>query len=107
VLHARFQEQAMNIPVIDRSALLRHVRAIEEEYPLKIVGFLPRGSAAHILEEDAVDFLAEKKPGLSLLDLSKAEIELGDRLGRRVGIVLRSGLTGSEAEELPALAKPL
>jgi predicted nucleotidyltransferase len=97
----------MNAPIIDRSILLRHVRAIEDRFALTIVGLLPRGSAAHVSGDDAVDFLADKKPGLSLLDLCKAEVELGDRLGRPVGIVLRSGLTGSEAEELPALAKPL
>ena len=97
----------MNAPIIDRSVLLRHVRAIEEKYPLTIAGLLPRGAAAHIFDENAVDFLADKKPGLSLLDLSKAEIELGDRLGRPVGIVLRSGLKGSEAQELPALVQPL
>jgi hypothetical protein len=97
----------MNAPIIDRSVLLRHVRAIEEKYPLTIAGLLPRGAAAHIFDENAVDFLADKKPGLSLLDLSKAEIELGDRLGRPVGIVLRSGLKGSEAQELPAMVQPL
>jgi hypothetical protein len=97
----------MNAPIIDRSILLRHVEAIEDRFPITIVGILPRGSAAHVFEEDAVDFLAEKRVGLSLLDLCKAEVELGDRLGRRVGIVLRSGLIGSEAEEFPALAKPL
>jgi predicted nucleotidyltransferase len=97
----------MNAPIIDRSVLLRHVHAIEEKYPLTIAGFLPRGSAAHVFEDGAVDFLADKKPGLSLLDVCKAEIELGDRLGRPVGIVLRSGLKDSEAEELPALLTPL
>jgi predicted nucleotidyltransferase len=97
----------VNAPVIDRSILMRHVRAIEAQYALTITGVLPRGSAAHVVGDDAVDFLAEKKPGLSLLDLCKAEIDLGDRLGRPVGIVLRSGLTGSEAEEFPALAKAL
>jgi hypothetical protein len=101
------EDLAMNAPIIDRSILLRHVRAIEDRFPLTIVGMLPRGSAAHIFGEDAVDFHAEKRAGLSLLDLCKAEVELGDRLGRPVGIVLRSGLTGSEAEEFPALAKPL
>lgn len=97
----------MNVPIIDRSVLLRHIQAIEEHYPLKIVGLLPRGSAAHIFDDNAVDFLAEKRSGLSLLDLCKAEIDLGDKLGRPVGIVLKSGLKGREAEELPALAKPL
>jgi predicted nucleotidyltransferase len=97
----------MNVAIIDRSVLLRHVRAVEEQFPLRIVGLLPRGAAAHIFDDNAVDFLAEKKPGLSLLDLCRAEVELGDRLGRPVGIVLRSGLKGREAEEFPVLAKPL
>ena len=97
----------MNAPVINRSTLRHHIRAIEEKYPLTIAGFLPRGSAAHIDNDDAVEFLAEKKPGLSLLDLASAEIDLGDRLGRPVGIVLRSGLKGGEANEIPALVKPL
>jgi len=97
----------MNAPDINRSILRMHVAAIEEKFPLKIIGQLPRGSAAHVFEDEAVDFLAEKRPGLSLLDLCKAEGELADRLGRPVGIVLRSGLRGSEAEEFPALAKPL
>ena len=97
----------MNAPVIDRTLLLRHIRAVEEKYPLTIAGFLPRGTATHIEDENAVDFLADKKPGLSLLDLASAEIDLGDRLGRPVGIVLRSGLKGNEAKETPALVKPL
>jgi hypothetical protein len=97
----------MNVPIIDRSVLLQHIRTIEERFPLKIVGLLPRGSAAHVFDDNAVDLLAEKKAGLSLLDLVGAELELGDRLGRPVGIVLRSGLKGQEAEELPALAQPL
>jgi hypothetical protein len=97
----------MNVPIIDRSILLRHVRAIEDQFPLKIVGLLPRGSAAHVFEEDAVDFLAEKKAGLSLLDLCKAEVELGDRLGRPVGIVLMSGLRDREAEEFPKLVEAI
>src|SRR5947209_3010737 len=68
----------MNAPIINRSALLHHIRAIEEKYRLTIAGFLPRGIAAHIDHEKAVDFLADKKPGLSLLDLASAEIDLGD-----------------------------
>src|ERR1700736_2028834 len=97
----------MNVPILDRSILLRHVQAIEHPYPLKIVGVLPRGSAAHLFEENAVDFLAEKRPGLILLDLCKAEVELGDRLGRPVGIVLMSGLRDREAEEFPKLVEPV
>jgi predicted nucleotidyltransferase len=99
--------QSMNAPDINRSILRMHIAAIEAKYPIKIVGLLPRGAAAHIFDDDAVDFLADKKSGLSLLDLCKAEGELGEKLGRPVGIVLRSGLTGSEAEEFPALAEPL
>ena len=97
----------MNKPVIDRSALRRHVSAVEEAYPLRILGLLPRGSAAHVFSPDAVDFLAEKREGLDLLGLSEAEVELSNRLGREVGIVLVSGLKGRQADELPKALSPL
>lgn len=96
----------MNAPDINRSILRMHISAIEGKYPLKIVGLLPRGSVGHMHDkDDAVEFLAEKGSGLSLLDLARAEIALGDRLGRPVGIVLQSGLKGREAEEFPRLAE--
>ena len=95
----------MNAPDINRSILRMHIAAIEAKHPIKIVGLLPRGSAAHVFEDDALDFLAEKRPGLDLLGLSEAEIDLGDLLGRRVGIVLKSGLKGREAEEFPRLVE--
>jgi predicted nucleotidyltransferase len=95
----------MNIPDINRSILRMHIAAVEAKYPIKIVGLLPRGSAAHVFDENALDFLAEKRPGLSLLGLSEAEVELGDLLGRPVGLVLKSGLKGREAEELPRLVE--
>jgi predicted nucleotidyltransferase len=97
----------MNAPDINRSILRMHVSAIEREHPIKILGLLPRGSAAHVFESDALDLLAEKKPGLSLLGLCKAETALSDRLGRAVGIVLVSGLRGSEAEEFPRIVEPV
>jgi hypothetical protein len=78
-----------------------HVAATESKYPIKILGLLPRGSAAHVFEGDALDFLAEKRPGLSLLGLCEAEVDLANRVGRPVGIVLVSGLKGREAGELP------
>ena len=95
----------MNAPDINRSILRMHIAAIEAKHPIKIIGLLPRGSAAHVFEDDALDFLAEKRPGLDLLGLSEAEIDLGDLLGRRVGIVLKSGLKGREAEEFPRLVE--
>ncbi len=95
----------MNAPDINRSILRMHIAAIEAKYPITIVGLLPRGSAAHVFEDDALDFLAEKRPGLDLLGLSEAEIDLGDLLGHRVGIVLKSGLKGREAEEFPRLVE--
>lgn len=97
----------MDAPVIDRPILRMHIAAIEAKHPLKILGLLPRGSAAHVFEPDALDFLAEKRPGLSLLGLCKAETDLSDRLGRAVGIVLVSGLQGSEAEEFPKIVEPI
>jgi len=97
----------MNAPDVNRSILRMHIAAIEAKYPIKIVGLLPRGSAGHVFDENGIEFLAEKRPGLSLFDLAGAEVALGDRLGRQVGIVLVSGLQGREAEEFPRLAEPV
>jgi len=98
----------MNAPDINRSILRMHIAAIEQKYPIRIVGLLPRGSVGHMYGVDnAVEFLAEKRPGLSLLELAGAEIDLGDRLGRPVGIVLVTGLRGEEAEEFPRIAEPI
>jgi hypothetical protein len=95
----------MSILVIDRSNLRMQVAAIEVKHPIKILGLLPRGAAAHVFEDDALDFLAEKREGLSLLGLCEAECDLSDRLGRPVGIVLVSGLRGREAEEFPRIVE--
>ena len=97
----------MNAPDINRSILRMHIAAIEAKHPIKILGLLPLGSAAHIFEEDALDFLAEKRPGLDLLGLSQAQVDLRELLGRPVGIVLVSGLKGREAEEFPHLVEPV
>ncbi len=97
----------MNAPDINRSILKMHIASIEAKYPIKILGLLPRGSVGHVFEDNALDFLAEKRPGLDLLGLSGAEIDLSDLLGRPVGIVLVSGLKGREAEEFPRLVEPV
>jgi hypothetical protein len=97
----------MNVPDINRSILRMHVAAIEAKHPIKIVGLLPRGSVGHVFDENALEFLAEKRPGLDLLGLSQAEVDLSDLLGRPVGIVLISGLKGREAEDLPRLVQPV
>jgi hypothetical protein len=99
----------MNAPDVNRSILRMHIASIEAKLPIKILGLLPRGSVGHISEnqDDALEFLAEKRPGLSLLGLSQAEVDLADLLGRPVGIVLVSGLKGREAEEFPRLAEPI
>ena len=97
----------MNVPDVNRSILRMHIAAIEAKHPLKILGLLPRGSAAHIFDDNALDFLAEKRPGLDLLGLAEAQIDLSDLLGRPVGIVLVSGLKGREAIEFPRLLEPV
>lgn len=97
----------MNAPDINRSILRMHIAAIEAKHPIRILGLLPRGSAAHLFDDNALDFLAEKRLGLDLLGLSEAEVDLSDLLGRPVGIVLVSGLTGREAEEFPRLVEPI
>jgi hypothetical protein len=97
----------MNKPDINRSILRMHIAAVEAHYPLKIIGLLPRGSVGHVFEDNALDFLAEKRPGLTLFGLAGAENRLAERLGRPVGIVLVSGLQGREAEEFPKIVEPV
>lgn len=96
----------MNAP-FHPSALRQHLAAVEAKYPLRIVGVLPRGTAAHVEGENALDLLAEKRDGLDLLALCEAEADLADLLGRPVGIILKSGLKGRDAVEVLAAADPL
>ncbi|HMK79506.1 MAG TPA: hypothetical protein VK438_07640 [Xanthobacteraceae bacterium] len=97
----------MNAPDVNRSILRMHIATIEAKYPLKILGLLPRGSAGHVFDPNGLEFLAEKKPGLDLFDLAGAEVDLSDLVGRQVGIVLKSGLKGREADEFPRLVEPV
>jgi hypothetical protein len=97
----------MNIQSIDRKKLREHLQAIQQEFPLHFVGLLARGSAPHVFGDDAYDFLAEKRPGLSLLGVTGAELALSDRLGHPVGIVLRSELHGVDADRVLATLQPL
>lgn len=97
----------MNIHQIDRRVLRTHLQAVEQRFPLSFVGLLAQGIAPHVSGHDAVEFLAEKAPGLSLLDVAEAEVELTDRLGRPVGIILRSELHGADSERVLAGLQPL
>lgn len=97
----------MNAPDAYRHILRHHVATVEGKYPLKVIGLLPRGSAVHVHEGDALDFLAKKRLGLSLLDVAQAEVDLANALGRPVGIVLTSEVRGEEAARLTAAARPL
>ena len=97
----------MNAPIIHPAILKRHVAAVEAKHPLRVIGVLPRGSVAHVFGDDALDLLAEKRGGLSLLTLAQAECDLAELVGRPVGIVLASGLKGREAAEFPQVVQPL
>ncbi len=97
----------MNIPDVNRSILRMHIASIEAKHPLKILGLLPHGSAGHVFDPDGLTFLAEKRPGLDLLGLAGAEVDLADLLGRQVGIILVSGLKGREADEFPRIVEPV
>jgi predicted nucleotidyltransferase len=97
----------MNVQQTNRERFLDHLRAVEEKFPLHFVGLLPRGTAAHVSDDEAIDLLAEKRPGLSLTGLTGAELDLAKRLKRSVGIVLKSELKGREEEEVLAQAQPL
>ena len=93
----------MNVHQIDRKKLLGELHAVEEKFPLRFLGLLPRGTAVHVAGDDAVGLLAEKLPGRRLI-LSQgkifAEIDLSARLKRPVGIVLKTELKGREEEVL-------
>jgi len=97
----------MNAPDVNRSILRMHIAAIEAKHPLKILGLLPRGSVGHVFDDNALDFLADRREGLTLLGLSGAEVDLADKLGRPVGIVLLGGLQDREAEEFPRIVEPI
>ncbi len=97
----------MNVHEIDRRILLTHLRAVEERFPLRFVGLLEQGSAPHVSGDDAISFLAEKQDKLSLLGVAGAEIELSDRLGRPVGIILRSELHGEDEKRILRGLTPL
>jgi predicted nucleotidyltransferase len=97
----------MYVHPIDREELRKHAAIIEAKYPIKILGLLPSGSVGHLFAVTGLDLLAEKRSGLSLLELCDAEIALGELIGRPVGIVLISGLRDREAEEFPRLMQPI
>jgi phosphoglycerate kinase len=94
----------MNVPIIHRALLKQHVAAIESRHPIKLLGLLPRGSAAHVFDDNALDFLAEKRPGLDLLGLCEAEVDLADLLGRPVAFV--DDCIGDKAEKTAGLLQP-
>ena len=97
----------MNAPVFHRAILKRHVATVEARYPIRVIGVLPHGSAAHCDDPNSLELLAEKRPGLDLLSFSEAEADLAELLGRPVGLVLVSGLKGEEAVTIPRLAVAL
>jgi predicted nucleotidyltransferase len=96
----------MNAPDINRSTPRMQVAAVEQKHPIKRLGLLLRGSATPVFDQDGLDFRVENKPGLDLLGLSQAEVDLSELLGRAVGIVLASGLKGREAAECPCIVAP-
>lgn len=97
----------MNAPIPHRAILRHHVATVEARHPIKVLGLLPRGTAAHVIGAEALDLLAEKRDGLSYFGLIQAEIDLSDLLGRPVGIVLVSELSGREVADLPQQAELL
>jgi hypothetical protein len=98
---------AMNVLDLDRRNLLGHLQATGKNFHLKFLGLLPPGTAGHVSGDDAVELLAEKQAGISLLDLAGAEIDLSERLGRPVAIILASGLRGDYGDRVKASVRPL
>ena len=57
----------MNVPDINRSILRMHIATIEAlETSDQGLGLLPRSGVEHVFDDNAVDFLAEKRAGLDL-----------------------------------------
>ncbi|HLH87757.1 MAG TPA: hypothetical protein VKX28_04800 [Xanthobacteraceae bacterium] len=97
----------MNVIKTDRRTLMGHLQATGKDFHLKFLGLLPHGTAGHVPGDDAVEFLAEKQADISLLDLAGAELDLSERLGRPVAIVLDSGLRGDYGARVRASLRPL
>ena len=97
----------MNAPDNFKSIVRHHLATVEAKTRLTFIGMLPSGTIGHWSGEDDMEFLAEKRDGLSLLDLTGAEVDLSDLLGQPVRIVLLSELQGRDAIEIPARATPL
>lgn len=97
----------MNKPVIDRSVLRRHIAAIEAAYPIRILGLLPTELSPRVPLDEGVVFLAQKGERLSLLTMAKAQVELSEKLGRPVAIVLRSGLRAADLDTAQSRLSPL
>lgn len=97
----------MNAPDTYRTILRHHVATIEAKWPLVVIGTLPPGSAPHVFGDDALSLLAEKREGLSLFGIAGAEGDLSDLLGRPVGIIMVSELSGRDAVDVPASATRL
>jgi predicted nucleotidyltransferase len=97
----------MNAPLTQSDMLKKHIAVIEARYPLVILGKLPRGEAAHVFSDDALDLLAEKRPGLSYFDVAGAEIDLSVLVGREVGIVLVSEYATEQGAAAREMAMPL
>jgi hypothetical protein len=93
--------------MIDRGRLRRAVEAIERRYPLKVSGLLPDGVVAHPGTDRPVTLLADGGRGLTLLDLSSAEVDLQNEAGAPARILLRSEIEGTERAAVLALSRPL
>lgn len=97
----------MNAPTVDRGRLRRAVEAIERRYALKVSGLLPDGIVAHPETDTPVALLADGGHGLTLLDLSSAEVELQKEAGAPTRILLRTEIEGTDRAAVLALSRPL
>jgi hypothetical protein len=97
----------MNVPVINRDRLRRAVEAIERRYSLRVSGVLPNGIVEHPETDTPVTLLAERGSGLTLLDLSSAEVDLQKEIGAPTRILLRTEIEGTDRAAVLALSRPL
>ena len=96
----------MNAPDINRSTPACRLRRLSKSIRSSVAGWYDGAVPRLCSIKTALDVRAEKKPGLDLLGLSQAELDLSELLGRAVGIVLVSGLEGREAAACPCIVAP-
>src|SRR5262249_11756560 len=83
------RKSEIDYPKVSKARLRGYLEAIEAKFPIRFLGVIPPEAHLRDAAEPALQLLAEKKEGLSLLELAEAEVELSDQMKRPVAILLK------------------